>query len=118
MAMRDDIQVGGLVKFRGERNPYRVQARSERFVICTKPFAPQKTVLYTIIDFERHVRGPDNMVFGNGYETREDCEARLAELVQGEIEVSYRRNVALAIEAVKLPRIDHRAAAAIGESEK
>lgn len=104
----DDIKtapVGSRVYFEGERMPYTVQARDERFIICTKPFAARRTVIYSIIDLERDVRGPDNMVFGGGYETRDDCEHRLAELMNpnGDMEVSRRNCVTLAVAKVKVP---------------
>ena len=78
-----------------EVRPYRVKCRDERFIICTKPFNPKKTVMYFIVDLERHVRGTDNMIFCSGYETQEQCEERLKELQEGRIEVSYRNYVPL-----------------------
>lgn len=41
-----------------------------RFAILTQPFNPKRTVLYTVIDFERGVRGKDDH-YGLGYETDE-----------------------------------------------
>jgi hypothetical protein len=32
----------------------------------TKPFNAQKTVLYTIIDWELGIRGPSNLIFNIG----------------------------------------------------
>jgi hypothetical protein len=94
------LKVDDRIRFDGERQAYTVQARSDNFIICTKPFNPQRTVIYSIIDIARNIRGPDNMVFSNGYETREQCEARLAELVAGEIEVSWRRRATLEVNEV------------------
>lgn len=82
----------------GEKRPYKVRARDDRYIICTKPFNPKHTVQYFIIDLERKMRGPDNMIFCSGYETDEDCEERLKELQDGEIEVSMRRGIPLDIE--------------------
>jgi hypothetical protein len=95
-------KVGDKVKFAEEKQRYTIQARNERFIICTKPFNPQKTVLYSIIDLKDNVRGPDNMLFGGGYETREECEENLEGLVSGEygMEVSYRRRIELNIENI------------------
>lgn len=66
------------VKFRGEKLPYTVRAvtKGGRFAILTKPFNPRRTVLYTVIDFDRGVRGKDNY-YGLGYETPEDIERAL-----------------------------------------
>ena len=55
------------------------------------------TVLYTIIDLQRNVRGTENLVFGMGFETDEDCADALDRLEKGESEVSYRNYVALEI---------------------
>ncbi len=81
-----------------EKNPYRVRARDDRYIICTKPFNPQHTVLYFIVDLLERWRAPDNMIFCNGYESDEDCQERLAELQSGEIELSRRRGIPLDIE--------------------
>lgn len=94
------VSVDSRIRFEGERQAYTVQARSDNFIICTKPYNPKHTVIYSIIDIARNIRGPDNMVFGMGYETREQCEERLAELVAGKIEVSWRRRATLEVNEV------------------
>lgn len=85
--------VGDRVNFAEERNCYTAQAISDdgRWVICTKPFPPQRTVMYTIVDTVNQVRGTDNLVFSFGYETREQCEYSLGLLVSGDMELSHRR---------------------------
>lgn len=90
-----DLKPGDPVFVPDEIRPYRVKCRNERFIICTKPFNPKKTVKYFIIDIERGIRGPDNMVFCFGYETKEQCEERLEELQSGLIEVSTRHCVCI-----------------------
>lgn len=92
------VNVGNKVYVPGEKRPYTVRARDERFIICTKPYNPQHTVLYFIVDLEKRRRGPDNMVFCSGYETDEHCLERLKELQSGTIELSYRRSIPLDIE--------------------
>lgn len=92
------VEVGDKVYVPREKRPYRVRARDERFIICTKPYNPKRTVRYFIVDLKERVRGPDNMVFYSGYESDEDCAERLAELQSGEIEVSCRRHVDLDID--------------------
>ena len=84
------MKVGEKIKFEGERNKYTVQACDDRYIIATKPFNAQKTVLYTIVDLERKVRGRDNLIFGHGYGSREGCEENLKRLQNNEMEVSYR----------------------------
>ena len=90
-----ELKPGDHVFVWNEVRPYRVKCRDERFIICTKPFNPKRTVMYFIVDLERHVRGTDNSVFCSGYETQEQCEERLKELQEGRIEVSYRNYVPL-----------------------
>lgn len=93
--MYRNLRVGDNVFIYEHTRPFKVRCRDERYIICTKPFNVKHTVLYFIIDLERGVRGPDDRVFCCGYETDEQCAERLRELQNGEIEVSYRRSVAL-----------------------
>lgn len=99
------ILVGSKVKFHKEKQRYTVQASDERFAICTKPMNALKTVLYTIIDFKENRRGPENLVFGFGAETKEQCEEMLERLnkKQNPSEVSYRHDCELDIEDIKQP---------------
>lgn len=92
------VGIGDKVYVPNEKKPYRVRARDDRYIICTKPFNPQHTVLYFIIDLVDRWRGPDNMIFCHGYESDEDCMDRLKELQEGTIEVSTRRGIPLDIE--------------------
>lgn len=90
-----DLKPGDPVFVPNEVRPYRVKCRDDRFIICTKPYNPKRTVMYFIIDLVKGIRGPDNMIFCFGYETQEECEERLKELQAGQIEVSQRRCVQL-----------------------
>ena len=101
--MSGTIHVGDRIKFKGERQSYRVCAADARFAVCIKPFNAKKTTLYTIVDFERDVRGPDNMIFSQRHETDEDAIRTLADLQSGEVEVSHRRCIPLDIEKI-IPR--------------
>jgi len=94
------IKVGSKIKFEREKQRYTVQACDDRFVICTKPMNALKTVLYTIIDFKRNERGPDNLVFSFGYETKKQCKENLKMLQENEMEVSYKRCIPLDIEKI------------------
>ena len=84
------MKVGDRVFLPGEQKPYTVRACDERYAICTKPMNLKNTVLYFIYDSVLGIRGTDNMVFCNGYETDEQCLDRLKELQSGRIEVSKR----------------------------
>lgn len=94
------VKAGDRIKFFSEKRPYCVRAADRRYAICTKPFNLKHTTIYTIIDFKEDVRGPDNVIFGLGYETDADAARALAQLQAGEIEVSYRRRIPLDIERV------------------
>lgn len=100
-AIRDKgLRPGDRVTFAEEKQPYKVRAASGKFVILTKPFNLRKTVLYCIIDWERHVRGPDNLIFSLGYESDEDVAMRMQDLTQGLTAVSRRRE--LPVDIIKL----------------
>lgn len=90
------VNVGDSVYIPDEDETYTVRARDDNFIICTRPY--EDTVAYFIIDLEEKRRGPDNIVFGSGYETDEQCEDRLKELQTDEIEISMRYGINLDIE--------------------
>jgi hypothetical protein len=97
MGELEQLQVGDRVWFDGEVQGYTVQARGERYLICTKPFNLRRTVLYTVVDLEEEVRGTENLLFGMGAETREEMLARLEGPSPSpwRTEVSYRNRVPL-----------------------
>lgn len=95
-----EIREGDRIKFAGERNSYRVMAADDRFAVCMKPFNAQKTTIYTIVDQQDQVRGPDNKIFGGPYESQADADRALGQLQRGEISVSRRRSVKLEIDKI------------------
>jgi len=95
---------GTKIQFREEKQAYTIQAANERFAVCTKPFNPQHTVLYTVIDWEQSIRGTENLIFGMGTETQEQCQEMLKRLTAGETQVSRRNWVALNIREIR-PRL-------------
>lgn len=94
------MRAGQRVWFNGEARPYRVRASNGRFAVCTKPFNLRRTVLYTVVDEDEKVRGTENLVFGLGAETDEQCRAMLVRLVAGETCVSHRNRVPLDVKRV------------------
>ena len=92
------VEVGDKVFVPNEKRPYRVRARDERYIVCTKPYNPQHTVMYFIVDLKRKWRAPDDRVFCSGYETDEQCNDRLKELQCGEIGLSIRRGIPLDVD--------------------
>ena len=89
------VEVGDKVYVPLDDKTYDVRARDDRYIICTRPY--EDTVMYFIVDLVNRWRAPDNMIFGSGYETDEDCQERLQELQNGEIELSRRRGLRLDI---------------------
>lgn len=71
---------GDRIKFAEEKQSYKVQAAGERYLVCNKPLNIHRTVLYTVVDLEERIRGTENLIFGAGAETTEECEEMLARL--------------------------------------
>lgn len=80
------LNVGDKIKFASEKQRYTIKAKTDRYLICTKPFNAIKHILYTIIDLERLIRGRNNMYDYMIHETILCC---LEELEAGRIEVSH-----------------------------
>lgn len=97
-------RVGYKIRFAEEKQAYMLQARGDRYLVCTKPFNAQHTTLYTVVDMKDNIRGTENLVFPVGAETRKQCREMLRRLEGydskvGEVktEVSYRNRVPLRI---------------------
>ncbi len=102
-----NFNLGDKIYFEGEKRPYKVRAYNKRYVVCTKPHNPMNTVLYTIIDLEENIRGPENLLFGEGFETNQQCWNAIHRLhgfpehdVPPESTVSHINRVPLLIERV------------------
>lgn len=94
-----DYKVGDLIKFFEEKQRYTVQAAGKRYLVCTKPFNPKKTVLYTIVDLEDKWRSTNDLVFNSyDYETPEGCALCLRDLERNKVGLSRRNRVPLLIE--------------------
>lgn len=91
------IPVGTKIWLGKQTKPFTVKASNRFFSICTKPYNPQKTVLYTIIDWHHQVNSTENLVFGFGAETTEECEEMLQRLTDGKSNLSHRKIVKLNI---------------------
>jgi len=96
-------QLSDNIWFEKEKRRYTVQACDNRYIVCTKPFAAKNTVLYTIIDLQKGIRGTENMIFCNGFETVSQCWEALDRLQKGESEISYRNRVDLDIVKIETP---------------
>ena len=94
--------VGAKIKFYAEKKRYTVRASNTAYAVCTKPFNARKTVIYCIIDRLQNVRGPENLVFGMGAETDEQCNEMLKRVTSGETEVSRRHELLLDIDYIEI----------------
>lgn len=100
-------KVGDKIRFVEERLAYTIQARGKRYLVCTKPFNAQHTVLYTVVDLQKQIRGTENLVFGMGAETRKQCQ-EMIERLEGKgidegawhTEISYRNRIPLRVKKV------------------
>ena len=93
------VNIGDKVYIPDQKRPFRVKARDNRYIICTKwcnlhGGAP----IYFIVDLKAKRRAPDNRIFCEGYVTDEQCQERLKELQNGELELSWRRGIDLDID--------------------
>jgi hypothetical protein len=95
------LAAGDRVWLGGKKQPWTVRARGSRYIICTKPFNPKRSVLYTIIDLELGIRGTDDCVGSLGYETDVEIAEAMRLLEAGEFEISVRNNVTLDVDRVE-----------------
>lgn len=98
------LNKGDSVWFSTSKKSFKVRECNDRFAICTQPFnLKPNTVLYSIIDFNRNVRGLDNLVFSvYDYYTDEDCKQAMEDLMKDEIEVSWKDNKHVKLDIVKI----------------
>lgn len=93
-------KVGDRLFFKEDKRPYRIRACNDRFLVCTKPHNPKRTVLYTIVDLHNGIRGTENLIFCAGFESDQDCNEALARLTSGETEISRRNRIDLQISKI------------------
>lgn len=95
-----DFYKGMKIKFKSEKQKYTVRCASKRYAICTKPFNARQTVLYTIVDQWQQLRSPEDLVFGAGAETDEQCYEMLIRILDNQSGLSRRHELKLDIEVV------------------
>lgn len=110
---KPDLRPGHRVKFTRDRKWWTVREADTRYVILTRQadFRPRGESFYTIIDWDRGIRGPCNLI-GQGWEVDEPdgCASLLRALnrtkystdpVTGDweipVEISHRNNVPITI---------------------
>ena len=94
------MKKGDKVKFNDDSHIFTVRESNERFTILTYPY--KYTVKYTIIDHDKGIRGADNMVFSNGYESDVDIRFNMIQLLRNKMKISYRNFVDLSIKYIKV----------------
>jgi hypothetical protein len=93
------LNVGDRVKVKGTKADARrwwtVRAVDQRYVILTRQadFQPKGVIYYSIIDWERGVRGPCNLIFGYDVTLPQGPDNLLNDLNFAHVEVSYRNNI-------------------------
>ena len=98
--------VGERICFSNEPQlPYTVRAIGRRFAVLTRPIEGDDCeridyepladdVVYTLVDSETMMRGPNNLVLNAyAYKTDDGCRQSLQDLESGEIELSRRYSV-------------------------
>lgn len=102
--MHIKLEVGSRIQFEDDRYWYTVQAVGTRYAVVNRPhYMPpwkrtvEPTTLYAVLDFAKMQRGPENLVFGFGAETRNQCHEMMMRLEAGSTEISYRRKLPLRI---------------------
>ena len=98
-AMKKAPPLGAKVYAKAYKRPLVVRARNDHFAVCTRPAFG--SVMYFVVDVVRGVRGTENLVFGFGAETDQECQEMLERLASGRTEVSYRNVVPLDIVRVE-----------------
>lgn len=99
----NNIGVGDRLKFADDGYWYTVHARNDKFIVCNA--VTKRDTYHTTIDIDKGIRGADNLVFHQGYCNTVDCEERLIDFTNGEIEISKRNRVPLNIIKHKVERV-------------
>ena len=96
------VEVGSKIWLHEGKRPFTVRASNRFYSICTKPLNCRKTVVYTIIDWKNNINGTENLIFGCGAETKEQCEQMLDRITNAESNISQRNWCELKIVKHKL----------------
>ncbi len=101
MATNRTFSVGQRIKFKAEKQRYTIVGKTDRYLICIKPFNARRMYLYTIVDLVEQERGPDRWVLGKYfYDDPEDVAECLKDLESGECKLSPRRSITLDFDVV------------------
>lgn len=99
MNLNNVFSIGDKIKFVEEKQRYTVIARSDRFLICTKPYNLKKTYMYTIVDLKENIRGTDNYILGRyDYSIPSEAADCIEHLESGETGISMKNRIQLKID--------------------
>ena len=71
---------GTKLQWKGQKRRFEVIARNDNFIIITRPYNPQKTYEYSILDLEYMKCNKDNYYCKYNYQDKEECKEALKEL--------------------------------------
>ena len=71
---------GTKLQWKGQKRRFEVIARNDNFIIITRPYNPQKTYEYSILDLEYMKCNNDNYYCKYSYNDKDECKETLKEL--------------------------------------
>jgi len=84
------LKVGDKLYWKGEKRGYTIKARSDRYIIVVKIMFGKAN--YSILDLKEGICSTDDYVFSPyDYSIQEDIEQALKGIIEGEFELSRRR---------------------------
>lgn len=74
---------GTKLRWKGQKRRFKVIARNDNFIIITRPYNPEKTYEYSILDLEYMKCNHDNYYCKYNYQELKECEEAIKELQEG-----------------------------------
>lgn len=74
---------GTKLQWKGQKRRFKVVARNDNFIIITRPYNPEKTYEYSILDLEYMKCNHDNYYCKYNYQDTKECEEAIRELQKG-----------------------------------
>lgn len=71
---------GTKIQWKGQKRRFKVIARNDNFIIITRPYNPEKTYEYSILDLEYMKCNHDNYYCKYNYNDEKECKDALKEL--------------------------------------
>ena len=74
---------GTKLQWKGQKRRFKVVARNDNFIIITRPYNPERTYEYSILDLEYMKCNHDNYYCKYNYQDVKECEEAIKELQEG-----------------------------------